>query len=74
MMTRSAFGGRSETAEKAFQDATDICLDELRKRALAKGANAVVAASVSYGEVTEGKSMLYIAASGTAARLKQREV
>lgn len=65
------FGGRSKTAQKAFRDARNICLNELRKEALLAGGNAIVSVSLTYNELSgQGKGMLFLVATGTAVKLK----
>ncbi len=60
------FGGRSGTYEKVLVDAKDRALDELRKRAEAVGANAVVGIDLDYETVGQTNSMLMVMCSGTA--------
>lgn len=60
-------GGRSDTSQRVLRDAKEICLVELRREAAKLGANAVIAVSFSYNEISGGgKSMLFLVASGTA--------
>ncbi len=61
------FGGRSLSTQKVLRDARRACLRELRGEAESIGANAVIGVSLSYSEFSgQGKSMLFLAASGTA--------
>lgn len=65
-----AFGGRSRTMQDGLRQARKTALDELRREALALGADAVVAVDLDYSEISGGgKSMLFLVASGTAVRL-----
>lgn len=65
-----AFGGRSKTMQDGLRQARKTALDELRREALALGADAVVAVDLDYSEISGGgKSMLFLVASGTAVRL-----
>lgn len=67
---RDTFGGRSETMQKGLRDARKTALEELRREALALGADAVVAVDLDYSEISGGgKSMLFLVASGTAVKL-----
>lgn len=67
---RDTFGGRSATMQKGLRDARKTALDELRREALALGADAVVAIDLDYSEISGGgKSMLFLVASGTAVKL-----
>lgn len=64
-------GGRSKATQKILRDARKTVLSELRKEAIAVGANAVIAVDLDYNEFSGGgKSMLFVVASGTAVRVK----
>lgn len=64
------FGGRSETTQNALRRARQTCLEELRKEAHRVSADGVIAVTLAYSEMTgQGKSMLFLVASGTAVRL-----
>jgi uncharacterized protein YbjQ (UPF0145 family) len=61
------FGGRSSSSQKVLRDARHTCLTELRREALIVGANAIVAVNLNYNEISgDGKSMLFLVATGTA--------
>lgn len=61
------FGGRSKTAQSALRDAREKCLAELKREAAERGANAIIAVDLDYSEFSgQGKSMLFLVASGTA--------
>lgn len=61
------FGGRSNTTQNALRDARRTCLNELRREAALLGANAVIGVDLDYSEFSgQGKSMLFLVASGTA--------
>jgi len=67
---RDAFGGRSKVMQDGLRDARKSALDELRREALALGADAVVGVDLDYSEISGGgKSMLFLVASGTAVTL-----
>ena len=69
---RDIFGGRSSASQKVLRDSRRVCLTELRREALLLGANAVIAVDLSYNEISgDGKSMLFLVASGTACRVEQ---
>ncbi|SDH58556.1 heavy metal-binding domain-containing protein [Alloyangia pacifica] len=57
-------GGRSGAYETKLQDAREVAMRELRERAIALGANAVVGVDLDYEVV--GDSMLMVSVSGTA--------
>ena len=64
------FGGRSTTTENVLIEAREDCLRELRQRAAALGADAVIGVDLDYSEFQGGGGMLFLVASGTAVRLK----
>ncbi|MEL6582764.1 MAG: YbjQ family protein [Pseudomonadota bacterium] len=64
------FGGRSSTTENVLIDARNDCLRELRQRAAAMGADAVIGVDLDYSEFSGGGGMLFLVASGTAVKLK----
>lgn len=67
---RDVFGGRSKSYQNTLKDARKAVLQELRREALALGADAVLGVSLDYSEISGGgKSMLFLVASGTAVRL-----
>jgi uncharacterized protein YbjQ (UPF0145 family) len=60
-------GGRSGTTQKVLREARQLCLAELKREAGELGANAVIAVALDYNELSgQGKSMLFLVASGTA--------
>lgn len=68
------FGGRSAATQQVLRDARRICLDELRREAADIEADAVIAVDLDYSEFSgQGKSTLFLVASGTAVRLRQSE-
>lgn len=67
------FGGRSNFTQNLLKSARESVLLELRKEAYERGADAVVAVDLDYSEFSGGgKSMLFIVASGTAIKIKNR--
>lgn len=69
---RDFVGGRNEAYQTALRDARKAVLAELRREALKIGADAVVAISLNYSEISGGgKSMLFLVASGTAVKLNR---
>lgn len=57
-------------ARQGFRDARTVCLERLRYEAHAKGADAVVAVSITFSEMgRSGASVLFWVATGTAVRL-----
>ena len=66
------FGGRSGSTQDILSDARRTCLDELRKEAEKVNANAVIAVDLDYNEFSgQGKSMLFLVASGTAVNVEK---
>lgn len=74
---RDVTGGRSESTQKILRDARETCLRELKQEAMTRGANAIIAVDLDYNEFSgDGKSMLFLVASGTAVEIEgisQRE-
>jgi uncharacterized protein YbjQ (UPF0145 family) len=69
------FGGRSRTTQNKLREARKICLRELRAEAESVGANAVIAVDLDYSEFSgQGKSMLFLVASGTAVIVDKIEL
>ena len=65
------FGGRSNTTQNILRDARRNCLFELRLEAVKMGANAVIGVDLDYSEFSgQGKSMLFLVASGTAVLIE----
>lgn len=63
---RNFFGGRSATYEQELMSARDAALRELEKRALERGANAVIGVDIDYEVLGSDNGMLMVTASGTA--------
>lgn len=69
------FGGRSKSTQNILREARVKCLNELRKEALELGANAIIGVDLDYSEFSgQGKSMLFLVASGTAVVIKKKEI
>ena len=69
---RDIFGGRSGAAQKVLRDSRKTCLTELKREALIAGANAIIGVDLDYSEISgDGKSMLFLVASGTAVRVEK---
>jgi uncharacterized protein YbjQ (UPF0145 family) len=63
---RDIVGGRSAAYEQELGKAREIALSEMRERAMALGANAVVGVDLDYEVIN---NMLMVSASGTAVTL-----
>lgn len=69
---RDVFGGRSASSQNVLREARTACLDELKREAHALGADAIIAVSLNYNEISasgSGGGILFVAANGTAVRL-----
>ena len=68
------FGGRSGASQGVLRDARETCIRELKREAHRVGANAVIGVDLDYSEFSgQGKSMLFLVASGTAVVLDKTE-
>ena len=67
---RDIVGGRSGAYEKELRRSRETALAEMSEEARATGADAVVGIDLDYEVVGSGGSMLMVAASGTAVRLR----
>ncbi|MYA30530.1 MAG: heavy metal-binding domain-containing protein [Gammaproteobacteria bacterium] len=67
---RDIVGGRSTAYEKELRRSRETALAELSEEARMKGADAVVGIDLDYEVIGSGGSMLMVAASGTAVRLR----
>jgi uncharacterized protein YbjQ (UPF0145 family) len=64
-------GGRSGLFQNTLRDGRQTVIREIRREAGALGADAVVGVSLTFNEMSgDGKSMLFVVASGTAVKLK----
>lgn len=68
---RDAWGGRSETLQNGLRDARAAAFDTLRQQAFERGANAVIAISLDYSEISTGSRMLMVVATGTAVDVEE---
>ena len=66
---RDFFGGRSNTYEKELIAARDTAMNELKARAMAVGADAVVGIDIDYEVLGRNSGMMMVIASGTAVKL-----
>jgi len=66
---RDIIGGRSNTYENELVDARETAMNELRTRAMAMGADAVVGIDIDYEVLGQNGSMMMVTASGTAVKL-----
>ena len=70
---RDVVGGRSNSLQQVLRDARNSCLAELKLEADSLGANAVIGVNLDYSEISGGgKSMLFLVASGTAVKVRQK--
>ena len=66
---RNFVGGRSASYEDELIQARSAAMDELRRRAEALGADAVVGIDIDYEVLGANNGMLMVTASGTAVKL-----
>lgn len=66
---RDIVGGRSSSYEQVLQEAKDNALIEMKERARAMGAHAVIGVDLDYETIGANGSMIMVTASGTAVRL-----
>lgn len=65
---RDIVGGRSGAYEDVLQRAREEAISEMKARASALGANAIVGVDLDYEVIGSSGSMLMVSASGTAIR------
>ena len=63
---RDVVGGRSGTYEKALNEAREVAMGEMQKRAEGLGANACIGIDIDYEVLGQNNGMLMVAVSGTA--------
>lgn len=63
---RDIVGGRSSSYEEVLREAKDTAMREMKERALAMGANAIVGIDLDYEALGANSSMLMVTACGTA--------
>ena len=68
---RDFFGGRSQSYEDVFNEAKNTALKEIKERAAALGANAIIGIDYDFLNLGSRGSMLMVAVSGTAVILKE---
>jgi uncharacterized protein YbjQ (UPF0145 family) len=69
---RDFVGGRAGSSQKSLREARLTCLNDLKREAIAVGADAVIAVDLDYNELStsgSGGGILFVAASGTAVKL-----
>ena len=66
---RDLIGGRSNTYEQELVEARQTAMEELKARAIAMGADAVVGIDIDYEVLGQNGGMLMVTASGTAVKL-----
>ncbi|MFB6454783.1 heavy metal-binding domain-containing protein [Chitinophaga sp. Hz27] len=68
------FGMQSQTYNKKIAAGEDLCLQQLRSKALRMGANAIIAVDIDYSELGAEKGMIMVCMSGTAVKLNNLDV
>lgn len=64
------FGGRSKTYEEEIIHARESAIEEMKQRAAAMGADAIIGIDLDYEVLGADNGMLMVIASGTAVKLK----
>jgi len=64
------FGTQSSTLSGKLRGGEKYCFNQVRKRALDLGGNAVIGTDIDYSEVGSIRGMLLVCMAGTAVRLK----
>ena len=67
---RNFVGGRSGSYEEELIHAREQAMEEMRQRAQAMGADAVVGIDIDYEVLGTNNGMLMVTASGTAVKLR----
>lgn len=60
------FGGRSGSYEGELIGAREEAIEEMKRRAISLGANAIIGVDIDYEVLGQGGNMLMVTASGTA--------
>jgi uncharacterized protein YbjQ (UPF0145 family) len=69
---RNLVGGRSAAVEDTMRDSRETVMQELKREAHAKGANAVIAVDLDYTQLGAGGNMMVlVSASGTAVVIEE---
>lgn len=66
---RDLVGGRSAAYEKELGNAREVAFQEMREKAAALGANAVVGVDIDYEVLGQNNGMLMVSVSGTAVKI-----
>ena len=69
---RNLVGGRSAAVQDIMRDSRETVMQELKREAHAKGANAVIAVDLDYTQLGAGGNMMVlVSASGTAVVIEE---
>lgn len=68
------FGQQSGSFTRKIASGEQLCLSQLRIKALKLGGHAVIATDIDYGELGSVKGMIMVCAAGTAVRLNDLSV
>ena len=69
---RNLVGGRSTAVQDTMRDSRETVMQELKREAHAKGANAVIAVDIDYTQLGAGGNMMVlVSASGTAVIIEE---
>ena len=71
---RNLVGGRSTAVQDTMRDSRETVMQELKREAHAKGANAVIAVDIDYTQLGAGGNMMVlVSASGTAVVIEEKK-
>lgn len=68
------FGSRSGTLANKLKGGETYCMNQLRKKALDLGGNAVIASDIDYSELGSIKGMIMVCMAGTAVRIRNIDI
>jgi uncharacterized protein YbjQ (UPF0145 family) len=66
---RDIVGGRAASYEQELIRAKEMAIEEMKQRAVAMGANAVVGVDLDYEVLGQSNGMLMVSAAGTAVQI-----
>ncbi|QJB32309.1 heavy metal-binding domain-containing protein [Chitinophaga oryzae] len=68
------FGMQSQAYNKKIAGGEELCLQQIRSKAIRMGGNAVIAVDIDYSEMGGEKGMIMVCMSGTVIKLNNLEV
>jgi uncharacterized protein YbjQ (UPF0145 family) len=68
------FGLQSHTYNKKIANGEELCLQQIRAKAVKMGGNAIIAVDIDYSEMGGEKGMIMVCMSGTVVKLNNLDV